>query len=262
MTVIWSSGEGYPIRIPKDRPYVILNAAMTLDGKISTKACDSKISCREDLRRVHELRGSVDAVMIGIRTLLIDNPKLNVRFAEGKSPIKVIVDSAARTPISARVLTEDRDTSTLIAVTEKAPKERVEALKASGAEVIISGSGDRVDLNLLMKKLREMGIKILLLEGGGTLNWGMLKNGLVDEIRVAVAPLIVGGEDAVTLVEGEGIMEVRKGIRLKLRRIEQHGECLVLYYHVVTRSQGDEAHSAEPRKEAQEQEFSFQRTGL
>lgn len=233
MTVIWSSNDEATIRIPKDRPFVTLNAAMTLDGKISTKDYDSKISCRMDLQRVHQLRANVDAVLIGIRTLMIDNPRLTVRFVDGKNPVRVVVDSAARTPLNARVLTEDRSTPTIIAVTEKAAKERIEALRMMGVKVITSGSGEHVNLKLLMRRLREMGIKTLMLEGGGTLNWSMLKEGLVDEVRVAIAPIIVGGEAAITLVEGEGVSRVNEGIKLKLRQIEQYGKDLVLTYRVL-----------------------------
>jgi 2,5-diamino-6-(ribosylamino)-4(3H)-pyrimidinone 5'-phosphate reductase len=234
MTVIWSSSEKAPIEMPEDRPYVILNAAMTLDGKIATKAHDSKISGPEDRQRVHELRASVDAVMIGIGTVMTDNPRLTVRLVNGKNPIRVIADSTAMTPLNARVLTEDRSTPTIIAVTEGAGKDTVKMLKAIGATVITAGLGEHVDLKLLMTKLREVGIKTLMLEGGGTLNWSMLNEGLVDEVRVAVAPFIIGGKDAITLVEGEGATTVSEGVRLKLGRIEQCGKDLILTYWVLT----------------------------
>jgi 2,5-diamino-6-(ribosylamino)-4(3H)-pyrimidinone 5'-phosphate reductase len=207
---------------------------MTLDGKIATKTHNSKISCPEDLQRVHKLRVNVDAIMVGIGTVLTDNPRLTVRLAEGKNPIRVVVDSIARAPTNARVLTDDKSTPTIIAVTEKAPKERVEALKAKGAEVTVVGSENHIDLKLLMQRLRERDVRTLILEGGGTLNWSMLKEGLVDEIRVAVAPVIVGGKDAITLVEGEGVSTVSDGVGLRLERIEQYGEDLVLTYRVLT----------------------------
>lgn len=232
MTVIWNSKKGI-LKVPRNRPYVILSAAMTLDGKIATKTRDSKISCPADLRRVHKLRANVDAIMVGIGTVLTDNPRLTAHFAEGKNPIRVVVDSMARTPTNARVLADDKGTPTIIAVTEKAPKERVEALKAAGAKVIVAGSKNHVDLKLLMKRLQERGVRTLMLEGGGTLNWSMLKEGLVDEIRVAIAPVIVGGKNAITLVEGEGASTVSEGVKLELKRIEQCGEDLVLTYRVL-----------------------------
>jgi 2,5-diamino-6-(ribosylamino)-4(3H)-pyrimidinone 5'-phosphate reductase len=236
MTVIWSLSEKAFAKIPQSRPYVILNATMTLDGKIATKTRDSKISCLADFQRVHVLRASVNAVMVGIGTVLTDNPRLTVRLVNGRNPVKVIVDSVARTPMDSRVLTENKSTPTIIAVSEKAPREKVETLKTKGATIIIAGSGEHVDLKLLMRKLREMGIKTLMLEGGATLNWAMLKERLVDEIRVAIAPIVVGGKDAITFVEGEGISMISRGIKLKLECVEQYGEDLVLKYRVLTHS--------------------------
>lgn len=232
MTVIWKLKEEIT-KIPKERPYVILNAAMTLDGKIATRLGDSRISCLEDLKRVHILRASVDAVMVGINTVLKDNPKLTVRLVKGRNPLRIVVDSLAKIPLDANVIS-DKSTSTIIAVTEKAPAEKIDALRSAGAEIIIAGSGPRVDLKLLMKRLRERNIRKLLLEGGGELNWSMLRNRLVDEIRIAIAPIIVGGRNAVTLVGGEGVARVDEGIKLKLICIEQYGEDLVLTYQVAS----------------------------
>lgn len=214
-----------------ERPYVILSAAMTLDGKIATKIRDSKISCLEDLKRVHKLRASVDAIMVGIGTVLTDDPKLLVKYAEGKNPVRVVVDSKARTPLNAKVVTE-KGARTVVAVTSAAPRGKVEALKERGVEVVVAGSGERVDLKLLMKKLRSMGIQTLMLEGGATLNWSMVKEGLIDEIRIAIAPVIVGGKSAISLVEGEGFNYVSEGLKLKLEQVETYGEDLVLTYRV------------------------------
>ena len=234
MTVIWESARALkpqerPFEAQADRPHILLNAAMTLDGKIATRSGDSKISSEEDLVHLHHLRASVDAVVVGIETILVDDPQLTVRRVQGRNPDRVILDSAARTPTEAKVLSAKAG-RTIIAVTESASKTRVDALLRAGAEVIVAGSGDRVDLRLLMNRLRGMGIRHILVEGGGNVNWGLLELGLVDEIRVAVAPVIVGGREAVTLVEGNGFGRVRDGIKLVLQRIEQYGEDLVLTY--------------------------------
>ncbi len=215
------------------RPYVILNAAMTLDGKIATKAGDSRISSEEDLNRVHGLRASVDAVMIGINTLLLDDPKLTARRAGGKNPIPIIIDSRARTPLNAKVLGIKRERKPIIAVAEAAPEARVEALMERGAEVISAGREHGVDLTILMEKLWERGIRNLLLEGGGTLIWGMVKERLIDEVRVAIAPMMVGGVDAVTLVEGKGYASMDNALRLMLLGMERCGEDIVLSYKVL-----------------------------
>jgi 2,5-diamino-6-(ribosylamino)-4(3H)-pyrimidinone 5'-phosphate reductase len=211
------------------RPYVILNAAMTLDGKIATVAGDSMISCEADLDRIHKLRAEVDAVMIGVGTVLADDPSLTVRRARGKNPIRIIVDSEARTPITAKVL--DGSAKTIIAVTSRAPKKRIRGLLDTGAQVISCGS-EKVHLPKLLEKLHTQGVGKLLLEGGSTLNWSMLKQGLVDEVRVAIAPRIVGGAAARTLVGGDGFARVSKSIKLELSSVKRVGEDLLLTYIV------------------------------
>lgn len=217
-----------PLSKQNRKPYVILNSAMTLDGKIATKTEDSAISSLEDWERVRKLRAEVDAIMIGVNTLLTDNPKLTVKPSKGK--FKVIVDSQAKTPPNAKILKYAEESKVIIATTSKAPLEKIKKLKEAGAEVIVAGSGRQVDLTLLLKKLGEMGVKKLLLEGGGTLNWGMIKKTLVDEVKVAIAPVIVGGTRAVTLVEGEGYRKVRDGFKLCLTGTETVGEDIVLTF--------------------------------
>lgn len=230
--MIWKSEEEQLAKPAEDRPHVILNAAMTLDGKIATAAKNSTISCQDDLMRMHKLRANVDAVMIGIGTALTDNPQLTAH-GEGRNPVRVLIDSKARIPSDAHVLMEKTGRGTIIAVTEKAPKESIERLRSAGAEVTIAGSDNQVEPRLLMKELRKKGICTLMLEGGGTLNWSMLKEGLVDEVCVAIAPTIVGGRNAATLVEGEGFSRIEEGIKLKLKLIERCGEDLVLTYEVL-----------------------------
>ena len=213
---------------------MILSAAMTLDGKIATKTRDSRISCEEDLLRVHKLRADVDAIMVGIETVLTDDPHLTVNRVKGKSPMRIVLDSNARTPLTGRVLTRRGEEPTLTAVARNAPKERVEALRSAGAEVIVTGSIGKVDLQSLLLSLHQRGIKRVMVEGGGNVNWSLLRYGLVDEVRVALAPMIVGGRDATTLVEGEGVTKIADGMRLALQRIERYGEDIVLTYRVFS----------------------------
>jgi len=214
----------------ENRPYVILNAAMTLDGKIATKTRDSEISSPEDWRRVHRLRAKVDGLMVGIGTILTDNPKLRVKHPRKNPLTKIVVDSLARTPVNANIFKYRGNDRIVIAVTSKASKKKLKALKKAGAKIVVSGSGRKVNLKLLLKKLWRMKIKTLMVEGGGNLNWGMVKANLVDEVRVAIAPVIVGGKKAITLVEGEGYTRVREGLKLKLVKVEKAGEDLVLTY--------------------------------
>lgn len=211
------------------RPYVILNAAMSLDGKIATVTGDSKISCEEDLDRIHMLRASVDAVMVGLGTVLADNPSLTVRRASGDNPVRVVVDSLGKTPLDAKVL--DSSARTIIAVTTKALKRNMKRLLRKGVQVIAVGE-EEVDLKKLLGKLHGLGVQRLLLEGGSTLNWGMLRRGLVDEVKVAVAPYLLGGEEARTLVGGRGFSRISKSISLNLVSFDWVGEDLLLTYLV------------------------------
>ncbi|WXG39956.1 MAG: 2,5-diamino-6-(ribosylamino)-4(3H)-pyrimidinone 5'-phosphate reductase [Candidatus Freyarchaeum deiterrae] len=213
------------------KPYVILSAAMSVDGKIATRGGDSAYSDDEDWKRVHKLRSEVDAIMVGIHTILVDDSKLTSK--EGKNPIRVVVDSDARTPPNARVITVRPEVETIIAVTSIAPPERISNLQKKGAKILVCGDGELVDLKSLMEKLFDRGVKKLMLEGGGNVNWGMISKGLIDEIRIAVAPVIVGGIEAITLVEGEGFTKVSEGVKLELINTEKVGKNLVLTYKIL-----------------------------
>jgi len=215
------------------KPYVILNSAMTLDGKMATKTGSSEISGKEDLLRVHELRREVEAIMVGINTVMTDDPKLTIhkiRANKKDNPIRVVVDSRARTPLFSRIL--NSDASTIIAVTDAASPERVEKLNEV-AEVMVCGK-NRVDLDLLMEKLASLGVKTLMLEGGSTLNYSMLIGGLVSEMRVCIAPMIAGGKDAKTLADGDGVDYMKDAVKLKLKKSYKLGEDLIVEYLVIS----------------------------
>jgi len=214
------------------RPYVILNAAMTLDGKIATAARDSRISSMKDLERVHKLRSKVDAILVGINTVLIDDPMLSARLVNGKNPARVIVDSRARIKLGSKIMRSCDKALTIIASSERASKAKLQKIRSKGATPIVLGKSN-VDLAKLLSILKDKGINRLLVEGGGEINWSMLKNGLVDEIMVAVAPRIVGGRNAVTLVEGRGFAKISNGIKLKLYKVTKNDSEVILFYRVV-----------------------------
>lgn len=213
---------------------------MTVDGKIATSSGDSKISSREDLIRVHKLRASVDAIVVGISTILADNPRLTVRLAKGTNPARVIVDSKGRIPLDSQIIHTASKVKTIIAVTDKAPDEKITKLRDMGAEVLVISEGKKgqsaavphgVNLKLLFHKLEKMGLKKILVEGGGELNWSLLHLWLVDELTITIAPRIAGGRLATTLVEGDGFDEIAQSIRLQLKKIERKkGGELVLHY--------------------------------
>ena len=219
---------------------VIMNSAMTVDGKIATASGDSKISSKEDLVRVHKLRANVDAIVVGISTILADDPQLTVRLVKGNNPTRVIVDSKGRIPIDSQIIRMASKIKTIVAVTDQAPEEKILKLEDMGAQVLVISEGKRgesaavphgVNLKELFRKLEKMRFKRILVEGGGELNWSLLRLGLVDNLTVTIAPTIAGGRLATTLVEGDGFDEIAQSIRLKLDKVElkKTGELLLQY---------------------------------
>jgi len=189
-------------------PFCIMKTAMTLDGKIATYTGDSKWITGEPARHyVHQLRHRVAAIMVGIGTVLTDDPMLTTRLAQGSGndAVRVIVDSGARIPLEAKVLNLSSQAGTIIATTEKADPAKIRALEQKGAGVIVTPLKENgVDLAYLMKVLGERKIDSILLEGGSTLNDAALNQGIVDKIHVFIAPKIIGGDTAKTAVGGCG----------------------------------------------------------
>jgi 2,5-diamino-6-(ribosylamino)-4(3H)-pyrimidinone 5'-phosphate reductase len=205
---------------------------MTVDGKIATKKGNSAISSNADLKRVHQLRDTADAIMVGISTVLIDDPQLTVRLGRTRSkyPTRVIVDSSGRIPLDSKILKNAHELNTIVAVSKGASFHNIRRIESTGAKVIIAGHNN-VDLRKVFRLLEKMGYKKILVEGGGELNWSVLKLGIVDELIVTISPRIIGGRSAITLVEGEGWNRISEGIPLKLSDLRRHtnGE-LVLFY--------------------------------
>ena len=224
------------------KPYVILNAAMTLDGKIATKTGSSEISGPEDLERVHEIRKNADGIMVGIGTVLADDPRLTVHkipSSKSDNPIRVVVDNKARTPIDFRILNDDADT--IIAVgsicDENNPQSDADAVSraksiSQKADVFYS-SKTPVDLVEFMDYLYSKGIKTLMLEGGATLNFSMIRENLIDEVRICIAPMIAGGRDAKTFFDGEGFDYMKDAVKLELVKSYSCGKDFVMEYKVL-----------------------------
>ncbi|MGL5269562.1 MAG: bifunctional diaminohydroxyphosphoribosylaminopyrimidine deaminase/5-amino-6-(5-phosphoribosylamino)uracil reductase RibD [Selenomonadaceae bacterium] len=188
-------------------PFVVMKTAMTLDGKIATAAGNSKwISNEVSRRRVHELRDVYDGILVGIGTVLADDPALTTRLESpsGKNPLRIVVDSRARTPLTARVVT-DGQAETLIAVTAAAEAAKVEALRQAGVEVLVVNDGQQVDLKQLFCLLGERGVCSIFVEGGARINYSLLKAGLVDKVYSFIAPKMVGGSSAPGPVGGDGV---------------------------------------------------------
>lgn len=219
-------------------PYVILNAAMTLDGKIATHTGSSNISGAEDLKRVHELRKQCDGIMVGIGTVLADDPRLTVHKIDAKktdNPVRVVVDSRLQTPQDARITNDDARTIIACANEYKdeiKSSEKYNDFRKKGVSIFWSGD-KRVDLKSLMIYLHEEGIEKLMLEGGSTLNFSMIKAGLIDEISICVAPMIAGGVNSKTFFDGEGFDTMDEAVRLELLDSYNLDKDLILKYKVL-----------------------------
>ena len=221
-----------------DRPHVLMMSEITADGKLTLKrGASSKILMKymapETEILLHKTRAAYDAIMVGANTIRIDNSFLTVRLVPGKSPLRVIPCSMADIPLDSNVL--KKDAPTVIAVCEAAPKEHIDAIAAKGVHVVIAGK-EHVELPLLMRILKErFGVKKLMIEGGPTLNWHMLHDKLVDEIRLIHLPFIVGGSDTPSLVGGMHINTEDEMIRLTLKKYYMCGSNLVSEFDVLYR---------------------------
>ena len=200
------------------RPFVFLNLAMSADGKVATRERRQlRISGAADFERVDELKAGADAVMVGIGTVLSDDPSLTVKSEQrresrlkekgSENPMRVVVDSSARTPHDAQVLCKGRGRR-MVALSGLAPRERIRALEGlEDVEVVVAGER-KVDLQKVLQTLHERGVRRLMVEGGGTLAWGLISQGLVDEMYTYVGSLVIGGKDAPTPVDGAGFDEL------------------------------------------------------
>lgn len=216
--------------ITEKRPFITSKYAMSLDGKIATKTGDSKwISCEESRKLVHELRDSYDGIMVGINTVIKDNPMLTCRLENGQNPIRIIVDSNAQIPLDSHVIT-DGLAKTIVAVTENAPLENIEKLKSfANVEVLVTPSVEkRVDLNFLMEKLAQKEITSIFVEGGSTLHSALLENNLVDKLFVFIAPKIISGDQAPSPVGGMGIEKISEAWHLGDFTLRKIGDDILL----------------------------------
>ena len=222
------------------RPYVHVNVAMSADGKLSTRERRQvKISGSSDFTRVDMIKAGSDAIMVGIGTVLADDPSLTVkspalvaeRLENGKdeNPVRIVVDSRARTPIDAAILHKGKG-ERIIACSLQADTEKKEAL-SQYATVIVAGERE-VDLPLLLSLLHERGIRTLMVEGGGTLIWGFFHEDLVDKLTCYIGNMVIGGDRAPTLADGEGFIHESDFIRLSLYGFERIDSGILLTWTV------------------------------
>ena len=221
-------------------PYVVMKYAMTLDGKIATRTGHSQwVSGEESRNRVQQTRNALKGIMVGIGTVLNDDPSLTCRIEGGRNPIRIICDSKLRIPLSSNVVTTAKEAPTILATIEPHPEynrfwhEQKEALEKEGVEVlVVKELNGQLDLNDLMIKLGGKQMDGILLEGGPTLNYAALKSGIVNRIEAYVAPKFFGGAGFYTPVGGAGVELATEALGCKLVSVEQIGEDVLLSYAV------------------------------
>jgi 2,5-diamino-6-(ribosylamino)-4(3H)-pyrimidinone 5'-phosphate reductase len=226
------------------RPYVTVNFAMSADGKLSTKERQQvKISGKADFARVDQLKAGCDAIMVGIGTVIADDPSLTVKSEELKrarvsrgydeNPIRVVVDSRGRIPVNAAVLCKGPG-KRVIGCAEAIDPGTLHTLK-SLATVIVAGK-EEVDLKDLLCQLYDMGVRNLMVEGGGTLLWSMFELGLVDEMYQYIGNIILGGRDAPTPADGEGFFSTDPFVRMDLLECVRIDEGVLLHWRIKSPS--------------------------
>ncbi len=216
--------------IEHKKPFVVLKAAMTLDGKIATATGQSKWITNETSRAYgYKLRDIYDGIMVGINTVIEDNPMLTARVDGGKNPIRIVVDSSLRIDINANVV-QDKSAKTIVATTDKADKDKILKLQAQDVDVIVvdKDENDKVDIEKLLDILGQQNICSILVEGGATLSGSFVAKKLVDKVYFFIAPKIIGGKEAKTPVAGTGILNLQEALALKDIQIEKLEEDILI----------------------------------
>lgn len=203
--------EIYIKYITTKRPFVILKSAISLDGKIATASGESQwITSQASRQKGHQIRDQVDGILVGVGTVLRDDPALTTRVPNrrGKDPIRIVLDSRGRTPSTAKIFNPNSEAGVIIAATERAPIENIANLKAAGAEVLVMEEEGRVCMVTLMRELGCREITSVLIEGGGEINASALKAGIVDKVAFFLAPKLIGGKNAPGPIGGEGVQNL------------------------------------------------------
>jgi diaminohydroxyphosphoribosylaminopyrimidine deaminase / 5-amino-6-(5-phosphoribosylamino)uracil reductase len=224
---------GFFRRLKTGRPEIHVKYAMSLDGKIATQTGHARwITGTEARRQAHVIRDQSDAIMVGIGTVLYDNPLLTVRLHEEDTgaggpvhPLRVVVDSHARMPVDSAMLASDAPGTTIVAVSELAPADRIKALQRVGAEVLtVPQRSGQVDLAAVLQALGERGINTLMVEGGAEIIGSLADQGLVDRVTAFIAPVLLGGEGAPSPIAGTGVELAQNGLRLVRPEFSQSGD--------------------------------------
>lgn len=223
--------RGFASRYERRRPFVVLKMAQSLDGKIATRTGHSRWITSPASRRIaHRIRFESDAILVGLKTVLADNPSLDGRHPQ-KSLIKVILDSSLRIPDNARVFNSPG--KVILACTQRAPQSRRKALSGKAEIWVLGGKSDRrVDLESLLRRLSESGVGALLVEGGGQTAAAFIEKKLVDELYLFVAPIFIGGVAAPTVLAGQGVRSLNDALRIRHWQAERVGPDLLIHAHL------------------------------
>ncbi len=222
--------EAFIKYITTGAPFVTLKIAQTLDGKIATAAGESKWITGEKAREEgHRLRDANDAVLVGINTVLKDNPSLTTRIPRGRDPIRIVVDTKLRTPLKAKIITQKSSAKTYIATLDSMPKDKLVKLLDAGVEVLLAkGSKGHVDLKNLMKMLGGFGVTSVLIEGGSEVHASALKSGIVDKVVMFIAPMLMTGKDSLCSIGGVSPTRLTQSIRLRNMTSRMVGDDLMI----------------------------------
>ncbi|MGN1003130.1 MAG: bifunctional diaminohydroxyphosphoribosylaminopyrimidine deaminase/5-amino-6-(5-phosphoribosylamino)uracil reductase RibD [Oscillospiraceae bacterium] len=226
--------------IQTGRPYVVMKYAMTMDGKIATVTGKSQwITGEEARRRVHRDRHCCSAIMVGVGTVLADDPLLTCRMEGGKNPVRVICDTRLRTPLESKLVTTAREVPTILATACMEEARQAPYISAGCRVLVLPEAGGHIDLRELMKRLGGEDIDSVLLEGGGTLNWAALESGVVQKVQAYIAPKLFGGAAAKSPVGGPGVEAPDRAFRLKNSTVIPAGEDFLIESEVDTDVYGD-----------------------
>lgn len=226
--------------IVKKEPFVIMKTGMSLDGKVATYSGESKWITGEKSREdVHKLRNELTGIMVGINTVLKDNPELTCRIDGGRNPIRIIVDSTLKIPMDCKIVNTAKEVETIIATTDKSNLDKRKSLEDKKIKVIVVPSKNgKVDLKELMIALGKLKIDSILLEGGGTLNFSALEEGIVDKVKIYIAAKIIGGKDSKTPIEGRGIDSLKDAFKITNLSVSTIEEDILIEGYV---EKGDES---------------------
>lgn len=217
--------------IQRKKPYLILKTATSLDGKIASFTGDSKWITGPKAREYGRgLRGQVDGILVGINTVLKDDPSLTTRIKGLEDPVRLVADSRLRIPLDAKIINQDSNAPTYIFTTEHCDRDKLKALKNKKNVKIFLTKADnqRVDLSCLLDICYKENLASVLVEGGGTINYSLLEKGLINKVYAFIAPLFIGGDKALTSVEGQGIEKVKDAYKFNFSQIEKIEDDILL----------------------------------